>query len=520
MRTAADATAMLVAWRARGKTSACRRRRPRVAAVAAGARRAGGDGARLRRAPGADARLDVRRRPRRGLVRRRLPPRDLPAGGGDARRTGPVPVARLGSDRRPELHLAADGGVLPRAADAAAARRGGRRDGRPRPGRASRSRSGSSASATGGSTASSALWPQVAGEMRVSHLTPLLCAPRGARVAHAARAARARARGRRRGRDEVLRLAARALARRSAVATRRRSSPSRSARASLLLVLPFTPLDEYVRVLLQPRAGLRPGRVHDLRPRRPGRRPGARRPDRDLAAGAALLAATWRYRSFTLALAAALVLSPIVWLDYFAVALVPLAIVRPRLSLVWFLPLATWGLQGAGIGIGDPTASAGADRLPGRLRRRVPRRARAQRSPTAPVASWSPARLAMKAAPCASGRWSPSACSPSSSRSAMLVVGAPGSLAVDFHHELYPRGGARPRRREPVPARGPDLSGGRNFIWPPLAAFLVVPLTASCPSRPPTARSPSSASRARWRRSGSSASGIGASTGRSRCGRR
>ena len=42
------------------------------------------------------------------------------------------------------------------------------------------------------------------------------------------------------------------------------------------------------------------------------------------AAGAVLLAATWRYASFTLALAAALTLSPIVWLDYFALAAVPL----------------------------------------------------------------------------------------------------------------------------------------------------------------------------------------------------
>ena len=76
-----------------------------------------------------------------------------------------------------------------------------------------------------------------------------------------------------------------------------------------------------------------------------------------LAAGAALLAATWRFRSFSLALAAALVLSPIVWLDYFAVAAVALAVGRPRLSAIWFLPLATWGLQGAGIGTGDTAAS-------------------------------------------------------------------------------------------------------------------------------------------------------------------
>ena len=61
----------------------------------------------------------------------------------------------------------------------------------------------------------------------------------------------------------------------------------------------------------------------------------------------------WRYRSFALAIAAALVLSPIVWLDYFALAALPLALARPRLSAIWFLPIATWGLEGAGIGIGD-----------------------------------------------------------------------------------------------------------------------------------------------------------------------
>jgi hypothetical protein len=75
-------------------------------------------------------------------------------------------------------------------------------------------------------------------------------------------------------------------------------------------------------------------------------------------AGAALLVATWRCRSFALALAAALTLSPVVWLDYFALAAVPLALARPRLAWVWLLALATWGLQGAGPGIGDASEIA------------------------------------------------------------------------------------------------------------------------------------------------------------------
>ena len=58
----------------------------------------------------------------------------------------------------------------------------------------------------------------------------------------------------------------------------------------------------------------------------------------------------------TLTIAASLVLSPIVWLDYYAVLAIPLAIVRPRLGPLWLLPLLTWGVRGAGAGIGDVSA--------------------------------------------------------------------------------------------------------------------------------------------------------------------
>jgi hypothetical protein len=47
-------------------------------------------------------------------------------------------------------------------------------------------------------------------------------------------------------------------------------------------------------------------------------------------------------RSFTCAVAATLVLSPIVWLHYLVALLVPLAILRPRFSLVWLLPVLLW----------------------------------------------------------------------------------------------------------------------------------------------------------------------------------
>lgn len=47
-------------------------------------------------------------------------------------------------------------------------------------------------------------------------------------------------------------------------------------------------------------------------------------------------------RSFTCAVAATLALSPIVWLHYLVVLLVPLAILRPRFSLIWLLPVLLW----------------------------------------------------------------------------------------------------------------------------------------------------------------------------------
>jgi hypothetical protein len=44
--------------------------------------------------------------------------------------------------------------------------------------------------------------------------------------------------------------------------------------------------------------------------------------------------------TLTLALAAALAASPIVWIHYFVLLLVPLALARPRLSVLWIVPFA------------------------------------------------------------------------------------------------------------------------------------------------------------------------------------
>lgn len=49
-------------------------------------------------------------------------------------------------------------------------------------------------------------------------------------------------------------------------------------------------------------------------------------------------------RSLTLAIAAALALTPVVWNHYLLLLLVPVAIARPRLSGIWFVPLAATAL--------------------------------------------------------------------------------------------------------------------------------------------------------------------------------
>ena len=73
-----------------------------------------------------------------------------------------------------------------------------------------------------------------------------------------------------------------------------------------------------------------------------------------LAVGAVVLLVALRLddrRSFTLSIAACLLCSPIVWLHYFQLLIVPLAIARPRLSALWFVPLLTWLVP---FGYGDP----------------------------------------------------------------------------------------------------------------------------------------------------------------------
>jgi hypothetical protein len=62
-------------------------------------------------------------------------------------------------------------------------------------------------------------------------------------------------------------------------------------------------------------------------------------------------------RSFALAAVAVIVASPIIWLHSFALLLAPVALLRPRLSAVWFLP-AVLALVSPGTGNGAPWQTA------------------------------------------------------------------------------------------------------------------------------------------------------------------
>jgi alpha-1,2-mannosyltransferase len=68
-----------------------------------------------------------------------------------------------------------------------------------------------------------------------------------------------------------------------------------------------------------------------------------------IAAGLSVLAYAWRRvrlgderGAFVCAVAAALMLTPIVWMSYFVVLVVPLALYAPRFAPIWLLPLGLW----------------------------------------------------------------------------------------------------------------------------------------------------------------------------------
>src|SRR5579884_2609477 len=120
-----------------------------------------------------------------------------------------------------------------------------------------------------------------------------------------------------------------------------------TALAGTLLVLPFTSLASYARLMdnLARTFGPESYNPVGLLAQTGAATLGAARLAA-LAAGLPLLALAYRRRSLPLTLAAALLLSPIVWLHYFVLLAVSLALVRPRLAAPWALPLLLWPCPG------------------------------------------------------------------------------------------------------------------------------------------------------------------------------
>lgn len=193
-----------------------------------------------------------------------------------------------------------------------------------------------------------ALWPQVVTDIRIAHLTPLLCLLAALVWRYRDRPFAA---GIGLGLASGLKFFLWPIGVWLLATGRVRAAVVAGAvgLGSLLLVVLFSPLDEYVETLHNVSSafdqdGYSPfGLLTQLGVSEVGARA------LTLGLGAVLLLLTWRRQSFALAIAAALVLSPIVWLDFYALAVVPLAIARPTLSAAWFLPLATWGLPSSGI---------------------------------------------------------------------------------------------------------------------------------------------------------------------------
>jgi len=196
------------------------------------------------------------------------------------------------------------------------------------------------------------LWPPVLGEIRTAHFSLVMCL-------FIAVAWRTRGRmwapGLAVGAAVALKFFLWPLIPWLAAIRRYREAALAAALASIsfLLVLPFTGIGDYVRLLRNL------GDTFDQDSYSPfGLLVQAGAPETAskaaaLAFGFAVLALAWRRRSLGLFVTAALLISPIVWLDYYAVLAVPLAIVRPTFRAIWLLPLVTTGMRTAGYGIGN-----------------------------------------------------------------------------------------------------------------------------------------------------------------------
>ncbi len=120
--------------------------------------------------------------------------------------------------------------------------------------------------------------------------------------------------------------------------------------AGTLLVLPFVTLSDYVRLMQNMSDTFGPG-SYDLNGLliQSGVADAGNARLVAYAAGLAVLALALARRSLGLTVFASLMLSPIVWLHYFVLLVVPISLRWPRLATAWFIPLLFWVCPGNAI---------------------------------------------------------------------------------------------------------------------------------------------------------------------------
>jgi hypothetical protein len=117
--------------------------------------------------------------------------------------------------------------------------------------------------------------------------------------------------------------------------------------ASVLLVLPFTSIRDYVKLLHNLGDTFGPHSYNLVGLLVQTDTAGVHTAEIvSYLVGATVLAIAVVRRSFPIAVAASLLLSPIVWVHYFVLLAVPLAAAWRRLSLAWFVPLVLWFCPG------------------------------------------------------------------------------------------------------------------------------------------------------------------------------
>ena len=182
-------------------------------------------------------------------------------------------------------------------------------------------------------------------------------------------------------------------------------------------------------------------------------------------------------RSFTCAVAATLALSPIVWLHYLVVLLVPMAIARPRFSLALAAPRAPVGEPATRLRRGIPDLHAGdrsRDSRRGAPDPSVPRRSLVDQ-----------ARMTQAPADVALGRRRLVSTTLLVGVAAALVAGLLGALGTahsqelgwDFRVAYLPGAEAVVRGASPYPDSLDGVDVPTLYAYPPQLAFVLTPFT-------------------------------------------